>query len=579
MEACGTNAGGTFSTGFVTQFPDDDANPFVSIDCQESIGPYDPNDKRAFPKGVGDNHYIEANTDLEYLIRFQNVGTDTAFNVVIKDTLPDALNPATFVAGAASHPYRFEIEETGILTVSFENIQLPDSTTNEPASHGFFKFRIHQKPDNPIGTILENRAAIYFDFNEPVITNFSWHTIGADFLLADSVDIMGKVMTFVGEPIENVEVTLQPINLVEHTTASGDYLFQQLPTLQDYQLSASFDSHPAEGVSTFDAVLIAKHILGINVFTSPYQLLAADINNSGSVTTLDIVMVRQLILGFLDSLPVNWQFVPANLEFPNPNNPWEVSLPDSFSIENLLHDLTFDITGIKKGDVNGSFESNVIPSSSNLLQVQILETELPNNYRLDFYWPGAQILQGLQLMWDVPEGAKIKECLPGNLPELDKRHFNLVDQQFRLSWSSFETVEPQKDVILFSWLVETRDVNQLQSIFSPIRNSRSSFSVSPDLKVEPVEVLITGQEPKHLLVHPNPTQDTWVIQIDNDRASVTSLKLYNVQGQLVSVILENHDLEAGHWQFRVGSPQIKPGAYWLEWQTEDRKIIEKVVKM
>jgi uncharacterized repeat protein (TIGR01451 family) len=181
VEGCAPN-GGPFNTGFVNWFPMYNGNTFVDIDCRPNIGAYDPNDKLAFPRGYGDEHYIRAGDEIDYLIRFQNTGTDTAFNVVIRDTLSAALDPATIRPGASSHPYRFELLGAGVVKFIFDNIMLPDSNVNEPASHGFVQFRIGQRQDLPVGTVIENRAAIYFDFNEPVITDPVFHTIGEDFI-------------------------------------------------------------------------------------------------------------------------------------------------------------------------------------------------------------------------------------------------------------------------------------------------------------------------------------------------------------------------------------------------------------
>ena len=178
VEGCGE----PFNTGHVIELPQNDGNPFIDIDCQESIGSYDPNDKRAFPKGLGEEHFIFPNTDIEYLIRFQNTGTDTAFRVVIRDTLSPWLDIRSVRQGVGSHPYTFEIYGENILKFTFDNILLPDSTTNEEASHGFVKFSVSQKPDNPNGTYLYNRAGIYFDYNEPVVTNWAWHLVGDHFL-------------------------------------------------------------------------------------------------------------------------------------------------------------------------------------------------------------------------------------------------------------------------------------------------------------------------------------------------------------------------------------------------------------
>ena len=175
VEAC-TN-GSSFTTGFYQMFPLYDPGPAVDEECQEVIGSYDPNDKQGFPLGFGPQHLIRPNTDLEYLIRFQNTGTDTAFTVVVRDTLPAALNAASVRPGPSSHAYTFE-SVNNVLTFKFNNILLVDSFTNEPASNGFVSFKIKQQADNPYGTLIENRAAIFFDFNPPVITNRTRHEVG-----------------------------------------------------------------------------------------------------------------------------------------------------------------------------------------------------------------------------------------------------------------------------------------------------------------------------------------------------------------------------------------------------------------
>lgn len=182
IEGCGTDSEGNISTGFFNIFPLNDNSPFIDVECRANVGSYDPNDKQAFPVGYRDKHYIEVNTDIDYFIRFQNTGTDTAFHVVIRDTLSPYLNPAFIRPGASSHPYEFKLYEDGIAQFTFNHIALPDSNVNEPASHGFVKFKIAQDLDLPLETRIENTAAIYFDFNEPVITNTTYHTIGEDFL-------------------------------------------------------------------------------------------------------------------------------------------------------------------------------------------------------------------------------------------------------------------------------------------------------------------------------------------------------------------------------------------------------------
>ncbi|MFZ9942313.1 MAG: DUF7619 domain-containing protein [Bacteroidia bacterium] len=175
VELCGS--GSPWTPGLVNAQPLDDAEPFIDILCNQVLGAYDPNDKIGFPTGLTTNHYIYPNQQLQYRIRFQNTGNDTAFTVIIRDTLDVNLNLFTVSAGVSSHPCNFRIYGQRVLEWRFDNILLPDSNVNEPASHGFVTFTVEQIPDLPDFTTILNAAAIYFDFNAPVITNQTLHTI------------------------------------------------------------------------------------------------------------------------------------------------------------------------------------------------------------------------------------------------------------------------------------------------------------------------------------------------------------------------------------------------------------------
>jgi uncharacterized repeat protein (TIGR01451 family) len=152
--------------------PDGDPLNSVAEVYTTVTGSYDPNDKTAHTStGQSDSLYFIAEDEwIDYTIRFQNTGTDTAFNILITDTLSITLDPATLIMGASSHAFSWELRDAGTLKFYFPNILLPDSNVNEPPSHGFVGFRI--RPRLPVlpGTNIENIANIYFDFNPPVIT-------------------------------------------------------------------------------------------------------------------------------------------------------------------------------------------------------------------------------------------------------------------------------------------------------------------------------------------------------------------------------------------------------------------------
>jgi len=202
VEACSQN--GEFSTGFHGQFPVADYGENYDELCQEVIGSFDPNDKQGFPFGYGDEHYINRGVDLSYLIRFQNTGTDTAFKVVVTDEISEHLDMRTFIPGASSHAYTLDITDN-ILRFTFDNIMLPDSFVNEPASNGWFEYKIAQKINLPLETVVENNAAIYFDFNEPIITNTTLHTVGENFLPTNTKEtlIAGNTLQLRPNPISS----------------------------------------------------------------------------------------------------------------------------------------------------------------------------------------------------------------------------------------------------------------------------------------------------------------------------------------------------------------------------------------
>lgn len=140
-------------------------------------GSWDPNYKEVFPQGA----LIPAQADttlLTYTIHFQNTGTDTAFTVILVDTLSDLLNVSTFVLEAMSHACTYVISGNGIIEFTFRNIFLPDSGTNFIGSCGFVKYSIKPHVGLNNGMTIENTAHIVFDFNVPVITNTTQTPIG-----------------------------------------------------------------------------------------------------------------------------------------------------------------------------------------------------------------------------------------------------------------------------------------------------------------------------------------------------------------------------------------------------------------
>lgn len=160
---------------------------------------YDPNDKSANPVGYTDNHYISADQVLEYKIRFQNTGNATAFNVRIADQIDvEHLDLSTFQLTGSSHDYSVVVDPGGFVQFYFNDIMLPDSVNDEPNSHGWLQYRISPRGDVEPGDVIANSAAIYFDDNEPVVTNEVTHTIYDCSLMQPIIE---EVATCIANPV------------------------------------------------------------------------------------------------------------------------------------------------------------------------------------------------------------------------------------------------------------------------------------------------------------------------------------------------------------------------------------------
>lgn len=225
-EGCGLDVPMAVSRGYVTDFPTREGNPQYDVDCITIDGAWDPNDKTVNPQGLASNHRVMPGIPLNYKIRFQNTGTDTAFNIVVVDTLSENLDPATLQVTGASHEYTYEVSGKGrpILTFNFANIQLPDSNVNLLGSQGFVSFTIKPYATAPLNTVIFNEADIYFDFNPAVATNQVFTTIS------------DQVERDLSAHIENGVLIYDGINQLELATV-GAYVY---PNPNNGQFTVAF---------------------------------------------------------------------------------------------------------------------------------------------------------------------------------------------------------------------------------------------------------------------------------------------------------------------------------------------------
>ncbi len=215
VEGCTEEA--NYTTGNYTQFPEDDNDPFIDINVQEVIDYGAAVVLQGHPKGYQDSIIIPT-TDLEYLLVFANTEVDTIDRIVIRDTLSSWLDLSTLEMGPSSHPYDYELYDGGILKITFDAIGLlPGGSAGEEGSHGYVKFRLSQKPNNPVGTVITNRAAVFFDYHAPQVTNEKRHIVGCiDFLNQDVNCITVDIAT--PSPVPGVDIKVFPNPFAETAT-------------------------------------------------------------------------------------------------------------------------------------------------------------------------------------------------------------------------------------------------------------------------------------------------------------------------------------------------------------------------
>lgn len=176
--------------------------------------------------------------------------------------------------------------------------------------------------------------------------------------------VAGTILTEETSTVQGVKVELSGEKSEGMTTkAGGDYGFKALQTGFDYTITPQHDQSPLNGVSTFDLVLMSKHILGIKALDSPYKRIAADVNNDKRITALDAIALRRMILNIDTKFSSNtsWRFVAADYVFPKPENPWAETFPEVININNVQGDLNNqDFVAVKIGDMDLSAKANLL---------------------------------------------------------------------------------------------------------------------------------------------------------------------------------------------------------------------------
>jgi len=349
-----------------------------------------------------------------------------------------------------------------------------------------------------------------------------------------------------GEGVADVSVQISgSMDQTMVTQNDGYYEFRNIPVNTDVSLYTVKDVGHLNGVSTFDLVLISKHILGVQLLDSPWKLLSADANNNGSITTIDLIRTRRLILGIDNSFENNtsWRFFDAQQTFTNPSNPWGDELREIVSINDISGELTVDFFGIKVGDVNGSAIANAFSSideRSNgkfAFNVEDINMTAGNTYDVEFTAQDIARIEGYQGTFTFGESIELVDITYGAAKE---GNFGTTFAQEGLLTTSWND-EATADDVLFTLVVRANAAAQLSEQLG--LSSRITPSEAYNDEGDKLDLAISFSTGKVQEVafelyqnQPNPFQGETVIGYNLPASAQVTFTVSDVAGRTLKMI-------------------------------------------
>jgi hypothetical protein len=376
-----------------------------------------------------------------------------------------------------------------------------------------------------------------------------------------SAAVAGAIQTESKSTVEGVQVNLSGQTQKSFATGvNGLFVFNNLTAGADYTVTPSLNKGFLNGVSTFDLVLISKHILGVQPLNTPYKLIAADVNNSKSVTTLDLIQLRKLILNIDATFANNssWRFVDASYTFPNASNPWAASFPEVKNVNDLVGSLSANFVAVKVGDVNGNAIANSTQGSvrnltSNLgINVADMNLVAGNEYKVDFTAADLNGIEGFQFTLNLDKkGLELVDLVPGIAAE---ENFGIFAEEgvVTASWNG-----EAKGGVLFSLVVRAKSNTTL----SEVLNLNSRYTAAEAYKGgEVVNVGLNFNASKASANYelyqntPNPFAGESIIGFNLPAAGAATLTIQDVTGRTLKVI--NGQYAKGYNQVSLKSTEL-----------------------
>lgn len=410
-------------------------------------------------------------------------------------------------------------------------------------------------------------------------------------------DVSGRIATYLEDGLENTEVGL--VNMVNATSAKsmtnqeGSYMFQGVNTFDPKSIDAFKNDDANNGVSTLDLVLIQRHILGITPFQTPYQLLAADINNSRSVNTSDLVLLRKLILGTTEKFENNtsWRFIPQGYQFIDPSFPYD--FPSRVDIDSLFEDKSnVNFTAVKVGDVNFTAVVNArtleAETRSKGIELLMDEKSFSAGQKVSIPVKAGENVQtfGTQFALTFNPSEFTFESLNGNVMKISKDHINASGADngvILVSYDHAKGLDVKADETLFTmeFTAKTNTDNsniQLQSE----KVKAEWYDVDGNvyaLSLGFTQKGIAGTNENQLMQNePNPFSLNTLISYELKNTSDVTITIYDMSGRKVFTS-SSENVEKGIHTLQINADQLgnQTGMFYYTLDAGEFKATKKMI--
>lgn len=358
--------------------------------------------------------------------------------------------------------------------------------------------------------------------------------------------LRGNIRNEDGTTIEEVAVILTgEMEEEKMTDEDGLYTFD-IPAGGNYTVQPTKVTQPLNGVTTFDLILISKHILGITPFDSPYQYIAADINKSGTISAYDLVQLRQLILDIIPDFTNNesWRFISSDYRFTT-ENPANEAIAEKMYIDDSNRGMIeLDFIGVKIGDINGTaITSNYIPTNSRTntktldfnFENQLLE--IGEEITIPFYINDINKIEGVQFALNF-EGLRLIEMKEGLA---NVNHLNTTASErgvLKVSWNKLRPAKLQEP--LFSLTFEAQKSGWLSNLLTLNKEQMLAEAYTVEEELYQVDLVFTNTSLSgnfELFQNkPNPFSTTTTIPFHLPTKERVSLKVMDLQGKILHQI-------------------------------------------